>query len=447
MESPSSSTNLGEGGAGGESAGSGGSAAGASAAGASAGSAGVAGEAGSAAGGGGQGGSDSIVSVPPDEQPYGGRFYGSGVGLHVLSHLQFRDVPISKRFEAPRSGVLSAVKFNLLHTRPDDLDGEGNPKAYSRGDGGRIQLTLQSSGEGGLPSGKVLAKTEVMGPFLNAKGEMLGSNNPVWSFQEPAPIEKGKLYHLVWKNLAADRHNNFMTTADYAFYSGQPAPSITAGPYFGEGFVIFKDNQKMNRWPKMDLLYGDGFKWGTGYGFGHGSMLRTFGGERRVRERFTVQGTSTTPAVDRLVDGLHLRVLRTAATTKPLVTRLLDAEANVLAEVATPSAKVPVNDPAIKPADWVHVVFPEKITLAAGATYSLELSAAGGSYQIEPTVKATATFDDFFLDPTYSDLNVWNGGYAQIAADGKTWADWACTPLSDVPRKDMDLPALFTIAQ
>jgi hypothetical protein len=395
---------------------------------------------------GGDGGAGGAVVLAPEELPYGGRFYGNGVGLHTMSHLQIRGVPISKRFEAPRSGSLAAVKWNLLHTRPDDLDAEGNPKAYSKGDGGRITLTLHPSAADGLPASKVLATTEVMGPFLDADGKILGSNNPVWSFVEPAQIEKGKVYHLVWENVAQNRQENFVTTADYAFYSGQPAPSIPAGPFFGEGFIVFKDTQKMKRWPKMDLLYVDGFAWGTGYGFGHAQMLRSFGGARRVRERFTVSGTSTTPAMDRTVDGLFLRVLRTAATSKPLVIRLLGADGEPLAEVEAASSKVPVNDPAIQPAQWVHAELPAKVTLAAGATYSLELSAAGGDYQIEPTVKATSTFDDFFLDPTYSDLNVWNGGYAQYTMSGATWTDWACVPLDDQPRKDMDLPILFTIA-
>jgi hypothetical protein len=243
-------------------------------------------------------------------------------------------------------------------------------------------VTIQTD-DGGVPSGKVLAS------LTFSPGNPSGSWE-VWdrlTFPDPATLNDGRLYHLVFANVAADPVHDFISLNDM-YYWGSESPRQ---PTFGNDFaVLYKQSSgwqlKGQDAPIFDLGYANGAHDGMAY---IGSLPEYYGlisgGSKRVREHFTVSGS------DRAVSSASVKVKRISGSA-PLTISLLKGGTTLVSKNVPASAidlgKLPtVDDGAhLGGNTWATISFPD-LTLQSGSTYNLVLSTGAGTEYIAVPVQ------------------------------------------------------------
>ena len=303
------------------------------------------------------------------------------------------------RFRATWTGSVTAIRCYVIK----NVNGRSG---YSLGDMGTMRVALQadSGHRPHVPVGRALASAA----FRPAERGFF----PLVRFGEPAHVVAGRLYHVVFSNVARDPAHNYASIN--ALFSKS---RLGRGPGAPEGLAVLEsDGGGSARWsprrssaheyylPILDVVGG---RSGQHSGMGYMEVWdpKPIGGNTGVRQLLRV------PAGGSTISGAWLRVRSAGSTGDPLVLGLAGSDGKVLASVSVPANSVATADPG-----WVHVRFANPVSVAAGTQLALTASAASaGAYEAFPIRKGSG----FGFDrKTY-----YNGGYAQFN-DGSGWVGW-----------------------
>jgi hypothetical protein len=362
----------------------------------------------------------SAAAIAPQEA----QRTGSLVAADSLSNTTIggpKSTVLAFRFRARWTGAVRGVRFFVILNPP-------GRQGYSGGTGGllRVALTRDSGGRRHVPSVRSLAAA-VLAPSSDDPW-------PLARFKDPPHVVAGRLYHIVFTNIASDPRRNYPSIN--AFVSrghGEPTPPVPDGLA-----ALLGDSpdggRTPSRWRPRAILEGDRYvpildvvgdrpeqHLGIGYMEAWVTAPKPIGGGARVRQLFQSAGGRMAEA-----SGAWLRVVRNAGTSAPLELRLETADDGR----ALAAASVPARDISTRSPQWVHVRFPRRVALPPETTLALAASAGrDGAYRTFPLRKGT----HFGFDPR----TVFSGGYAQFSSDGEDWTGWDQWGQHD--RRDGDL--------
>jgi hypothetical protein len=338
--------------------------------------------------------------------------YGNPTSGDSLSNVEIgRNVgrKVSFRFRADRTDALAAIRLFFK-------SGSG----YSAGTGGSILVELQTNTPGAdTPSGTVLASHLITDP--NPAASQIGR---VVTFDAPAGLLQGNLYHLVFTNQDAAPDLNYVSLNTLTSTTSISPRNVYCSDQ-DLAVVVFDSNLAGRRWtvngrmtPILELDYMGGGRVGNGQvNIASSSELKSLGGSNEVREVFT-------PSAPVSVSNIHLWLYTPAANptaVPPVVANTQDLEVYVEdnAGVVLAVARIAASQvPAM--VGWVAATLSAELGLAAGVTYVLHLRSYNGSntaFKIFPTQDGSS--NGFNADKQFTD------GHAQFSTDrGLTWAEW-----------------------
>ena len=340
-------------------------------------------------------------------------YYGSGFSADALANTQIGGLglnAVSYRFQARQDSVLEAFRVFFIWS--------SSKTGYQAGTGGSVQVALlaDDGSAAHLPCGAALASLSY--------GDIMAGDNfyPRLVFEQPAALQGGAIYHLVFSNLDASPSANFISL-DSLYTNAQTAP-MQACIGDRDWAVLVRSgagawNTRMGFTPILELEYGNGGRQGNGYMEVWSSNPKLISGQAGVRERFTVTGPS------RSFTQVALRLQRLTGTS-PLTVRVEAADGTLLEEAAVPALDFLDSAPS-----WVTVSFPLTQVLARGEAYHLVLSSpADTQYRAFPMRKGA--------DKGFSAATSFPDGYAQftLAADGG-WTGWDMWGTSDLTFSDL----------
>jgi hypothetical protein len=305
------------------------------------------------------------------------------------------------RFRATWTGSVVAVRCYVIK----NVNGR---TGYSEGDGGTMRVAMQadSGRKPHVPVGPRLATAT----FRPADRGFF----PLVRFATPVHVVAGRLYHVVFSNVAPDPAHNYVSIN--ALYS---ASRLGRGPAVPNGLAVLESDPGGGgaaRWaprrsgaheyylPILDVVGGAGQH--TGLGYMEVWDPKPIGADAMVRQLLRAPGGGSTR-----VDGAWLRVSRRGGARDELVLRLVRSDGRVLASASVAPDKVPASD-----AGWLHVRFSKPVSLASGSGLALTASAASAdSYEAFPIRKGSGY--------GFDRRTFFNGGYAQFN-DGSGWVGW-----------------------
>jgi hypothetical protein len=305
-----------------------------------------------------------VVSNPPTTSG----LYGTSYNMDAVGNLQIGGASsgqpntyASVRFRAEQSSPLVSMKSYWVGFRDDGTAISG----YGGGNGGKILVEVQEDANG-VPSGKVLSSlvhtinsTKVTFPSL--------------LFSNPASLNAGQLYHIVFTNIDANPTVNFISI-NGTWVSGSVLSPRQPGESDGDYAMLAKYGT--GSWgvrgaftPIIDFTYGNGSRQGQGYMEVEIASQPLINGDFKfMRERFTVSGGSRT------VSGGAVRVAKLEGSGS-LVVRLEDANGVMIDSFSLSASSIPTlptNDRSS--GVWVKGQFSKTHILASGSTYSIRLS-------------------------------------------------------------------------
>lgn len=242
-----------------------------------------------------RGGKDGSGAPPPGDPPPGrAGFYGSALAADDLANLKLGtsdQYEASFRWRAKHSGALTAI-------RPFFIWSTAKP-GYHSGTGGTIRIQLQPDDgtDSHLPSGTVLATVTHPSPVHLVDPDAFFY--PLLTFPQPATVQEGQLYHLLFSNVDADPVNNWVSV-NSAWQQELPGAEAPVQPtasrvdlallarYRGSGWKVLGvpasgTGPFSGYTPILELDYADGFSQGQGYmEFWRGNP-KPISGDRAVR--------------------------------------------------------------------------------------------------------------------------------------------------------------------
>lgn len=348
------------------------------------------------------------TSTPP-ASPYYGSLFGA-TSLHNVTIGRYKEWE-AQRFRATKTGLITSIRpFFIWST---------TAVGYNSGTGGTIRIEFQTNATGDVPSGQVLATATHSNiyskPFF-----------PLITLSQPVPVEAGKLYHLVYKNIDPNQTTNWISL-DGLYMKTFPTPNQ---PTISDLDWSMLRKYPTSSWsrvaghsPIVAINYSDGTSQGNGYMEVWINNKVAISGSSAVRQSMHVSGSDNTLAkatvrVERAsgVGDLNLRVQDAAGTT-------LDS-CNVPAS-ALPTAGV---------YQWVTCSLTHAPKLVSGNTYYLVLKAPSDTVYRTYALRDGSSFG-------YPSQTVFADGYAQMGS-GTTWTGW--TYWGKTNRQDGDLQFYLT---
>lgn len=301
---------------------------------------------------------------------------------------------VSNRFLATTSARLSNVRVFFAI-------GPG----YSLGNGGHIEVSLypDDGSAAHLPDlgAAALARTWYR-PMLAANHQKNG-RYPLLTFSSGQPLQAGKLYHLVFRNIDSRPELNFISTNNSASHQGNGRPGRwlntrdwstlyamrTIGPGSQPGFkwtnLTAQGSGGKFFSPILDMSFSNGQRQGV-TDFEAGSVEQKPGSNTKgrvylataakpVRERFT-------PSASKLVSGLS--VATAAAVGGQLKWQILQGSTELASgyiKQQTPNYK-PLsasNGNRLANMIWYDISLPRNIQLKAGQHYDVQFTPTGTS--------------------------------------------------------------------
>jgi hypothetical protein len=294
--------------------------------------------------------------------------YGSAFGMDSKNNLYIgggANQKVSHRFRAGTDANLRTIAFNQ----------RGGPN-YSGGNGGSIEVSIQTN-DNGKPSGNVLSSLT----FNPGNPGVHWENHEVLTFPDPASLNQGQIYHVVFRNVGASPASNFIS-ANEAF---QFNPIDPRQPGFSDDYAVLTNtgsgwNVSMRDTAVMDLGYGNGHHDGNAYYEMTPEYFSEISGVKMARERFQVSGPN------RVVTQAWIRVKRTFGSS-PLTVRLENAAGDVLASDNIAASNIPTSplwtpggtdwtNASLSGSKWVKASFGGPIQLKSGEVYRLRFSTA-----------------------------------------------------------------------
>ena len=298
--------------------------------------------------------------------------YGTAIGADDLNNSQVGgpwNQEVSYRFRATTSSRLDSIRVYVIGP---------NHSGYGAGTGGTWDVTLRPDDgtAAHAPTSDVLAEAS----YRPSDGF------PLITWSSPGLLTAGQLYHVVFQNVDPSPTANY-ASLDGIFqeYSSPAAWQPALGNLDlaqltrvdGGSWTDSRGDQSVIT-PILDLAYANGRHQGMGYmetwGRGGADGYDTADGTSRLREVLTLTGGART------VTEVAVRVARSTGSA-PLTIRLVSGSGAVLASATIAAGAVTV---AAKNGHgfgqrWYSAALSQAVTLASGATYSLELSTSGGT--------------------------------------------------------------------
>jgi hypothetical protein len=339
-----------------------------------------------------------IPTPPPTAPPATLIIYGAGMQAFAdgLENLRIPvDFPYQgNRFRAETTGSLQSVRLWMKA-------GSG----YSGGNGGTIKLSVEpdDGSSGHFPSGTVLASTQAAVGNTSTVGFL-------FTFNSPASVVAGTLYHVVISNVDASPNTNYLSTNNMANNDDtrQPWYSLTDWGAESSGNGSSWSN-KTDTCPIMAVTI-NGEQQGMGYvDSPSGSQLTTLSGSTEVGEVFTVSGSSKT------VTAVSFHLSKAGSPPAPLTVTLQSGSTTVF------TGTIPASAFSSTAEKWGTVTFPSALTLDVGTSYHLFVSCSsctsGNAYQVHPILKGNT--DGYSVASTFPDGNYERNGSADSDYDAQ----------------------------
>jgi hypothetical protein len=322
-------------------------------------------------------------------------YYGTPIGANSLANIQtgkYIDQEVDYRFRAENSGSVTKILV-FVATGP----------GYSSGNGGILKLNLETDDGTSkhLPSGSVL--TSVTDNDPQHWGEKWpGGAIALYTFDYPANLAEGNLYHIRWKNLAKDNVNNYVSANMLCSTSGTfdriPVISITDLAVLRYEDHSWKEQDYYT--PIYTLFYSDGKKQGQGYIYAGVNYPNNISGNNyKVRSNITVSGS------DIIVNKVWTR-LKKISGSENLNIRLESSNGNLIEEVTIGSSEITGK------MGWVSKEFLTNHNLSMGMSYHVVLSTGPNT-----------TYQTFWLQEGssyFGHIEMFPDGYYQYTTNGGT---------------------------
>ncbi len=364
---------------------------------------------------------------------YGSSLNGDDIGNIVIGWNTANDNMnrvASYRFRALHTGALQAIRPFYIWS--------GARAGYALGNGGDIQIQIQADDgtSNHYPSGTVLASLVNHAPVPVPQSS--GSNYyPLLTFSSPAQVTAGQLYHIVFTNITADPKANWVSMdciwMASAFSQEQPTLPNTDMAILEKNsagaWVKFSRGSNTGYTPCYELDYSNGASQGQGYlgafAYPDGSFVnpKPISGTQMVRQTITVSGAS------RVANSVSVRV-RYKSGPSPLTIRVEKADGTLVGQGTV--ANIPVTAGNVGEA-WAKLTFTTPLTLAAGQSYYLVLSAPADSvYTTHSLYKG--------MNSGYKSTTYFGDGHAEFN-NGSGWKRWDAWGIQN--RLDNDLQFFF----
>ncbi len=313
----------------------------------------------------------------------------------------------SFRFRSQHTGSLTGVRVYVMGT---------GYTHYGAGNGGTWRVTLRhDSTSNHTPAQLYMTSTdEVLWDYRSG-----GTTHfPLFTFDSPASIDSGTVYHVVFENIDADQATNWSSLNTMFTYPGlspiQPFAvdadwtllSSSTAPY--TSWSVWTSNT-----PMMGYYFADGDIAGMGYYESQVNSPYTISGNNKIREHFTVTGR------DRIVTAANFWMKRVSGTDA-LTMRLEQGDETLIEQGTIAAASIPTTVGGTQGGVWVNLTFASSHTLAVGQTYNLTLSTASGSSYSAYTISDGTSL--------YGNGVCFSDGAAQVTGDGSTWPTMAYSP-------------------
>jgi hypothetical protein len=324
------------------------------------------------------------------------RLYGPGVRtMDALGNLRVGMIgssqySIAHRVRAVKSGYLAAVKPIWAAANQSTSPG------YSSGNGGVIRIRVYADDGTGAHAPNLasapLAEAQHVPQLSNGAHTLPGSNHMQIALTSYAPLVEGKLYHIVYENIASDPANNFISIDNQVALTGNGRAdrwlnptdwAVQFGSRSGSGAYVWKDwtttptSENLYYSPATQLTMADGTIFGNGNmetGNVEGGRQWIIASNTPVRERFT-------PSQARSISALSFH---TAASVAGSLLWEIRQGASVLASGMVSESTPNYYSQALYSGKfgvykWYDVVLPQTLNLAAGTTYDVAFTPQGSS--------------------------------------------------------------------
>ena len=331
---------------------------------------------------------------------------GPGWTAESLANLEVGMRPgrsVSYRFRADRDGAVRALRvYFIFRTRC-------SKGCYAAGNGGaiRVEIREDDATPSHLPAAMALASALVSDPLAHW--------NRLIPFPQPPVLQAGRLYHLVFSNVAADPVANFVSIDD--LYTAADGTDLQPAAHETDLAVLLRPSSsaewetKSHHIPIFTLDYEDGSRQGQGYI----DMKQTgilIAPESSVREGFTLRAAVAPVALL----GIRVKPLSTIGSLRlTLATR---SGRTLHSAVVTP-------DRASGGPVWVTDRLSSPIALAPGTACVLILaSEAGGRYLTQPLQQGTAY--------GFAAASTFHESHCEVSS-GRGWENCLNRPDLDIP--------------
>jgi hypothetical protein len=350
--------------------------------------------------GGDSSGSSSPPPPPPDtgvdtSLPFGGQYLGCPVYGASKAPNGYWDKH-DYRFVAECTGTVKTVRW-------ENRTGTG----YSVGNGGSIQLSIQTDSNG-VPSGQKLGYTAVH-PNAASLGKF-----PELPFTSQPTLAYGVTYHLVFEQLAAEQGK--VSVNDLHDWAA-PADGNMIFPLQKDTLASIR--YENNAWrvmpgyiPIYELTYTDDVAKGQPWMDGGRDCQRLIGGGGVARQTFTMYDMGVT------VTGVYFAFFRDGAVG-PVTIRLTDSANRTLSQTSIDGNQASVSSKGDDtPLHWLYAAIGPTTFAEGGTYYAAFQAAAGARLWVMPV-----TDGSFYGFRNKAGLYV-NRGAQYSTSGGASWGSW-----------------------
>ena len=345
--------------------------------------------------------------------------YGSAVQAYDLNNIIPSTGSVSTsmfgkvafRFKAQHTGSLSGIRVYIMGT---------GYTGYGAGNGGTWRVTLRHDSTANHTPAQTYMRYVVQSMATYGNGGT--THFPLFTFDSPASVDSGTVYHIVFENIDADQANNYSSVNTFLMFPAlSPQQPFAADADWSS---LVSSDAPYTTWknaatntPIMSYYYSDGYSTGMGYLQTCRETPHSISGNAKLRETFTVTGKN------RIVSSASVW-LKHVSGTDALTLRLEKTDGTLLEQGTIAAASIPTTTNTLQAdCSWATLIFKSNQTLIVGQSYNLVFStASGSSYSTYLISDGSSIFG-----PT----TCFSDGRAQITADGNTWSDlWSGDDLS-----------------
>jgi hypothetical protein len=232
-----------------------------------------------------------------------------------------------------------------------------------------------------------------------------------YRFPNPPLLRKGRIYHVVFENVDPAPTRNFVSLNGLFVFDGDPVwqPAFRNRDWArlvrnGSGSWSADRGGGVTT-PIMGLRYANGHRSGVGYMEVWVQDAVRIGGDRRVRQTFTVGGR------ERRVTAVAVRLKRLSGEG-PLEIRLLHGD-RVIASGRVPGTRIArssIDDRG--GSTWATLDLPGRVRLRSGQHYRLVLSSGSGTQYAIHAIRQGSTYG-------YDRASYFSDGRAERQGNGR----------------------------